>query len=95
MSLKMVRIDVVGGVPTSMGDKVVRFTFNDFTKSYSSLDAFPSEEVLIRDATAGKGFIATILAENRGKMGNDSIVIAAEKLNNWAPLWVDTTLTAV
>lgn len=97
--VKLVRIDVVGGVTSAVlgpfGDKVVRFTFSDFLKSYASLDAFPNEAILIKHATEQGGYVANLIANSRGTFEDDHVARQAEGLNNWAPLWIDNTLKAV
>lgn len=80
------------GLPAQLlpfGSVVVRFTFDSGDQVCTMADAFPSEEVMIKDATAAKGFIPTVLAEAIGKPGTEAMLATA--VTEWTPLYVDRT----
>lgn len=94
---KIIRIDTAYTTVADpeFGQEVVRFTYDDLETTYASVGAFPSKEILVRDATASAGFIPMALASARGKFKDEPQIKEVEANNNWTPLWVDNTLRRV
>lgn len=91
--MKVIRIDTAAS--TMATSDIVRFTYNDGETTYATVDSFPSKEILVRDATAERGFIPMMLASARGQFKTEPQIVEVEQKGEWVPLWVDNTLKAV
>lgn len=96
---KVIRIDTAVttiNVTREFGNEIVRFSFDDGgPASYASVGAFPSKEILVRDASAPTGFIAEAIRGVRGRFTTEPEIVEVITNNNWTPLWVDNSLKSV